>query len=463
MLLCDKCDRGFHTFCLNPPLRAMPPKTVDWFCGDCQELEYTLQPPTYPSAQHGEPTEKATPLCGLCHTPASSRLITCRSCEGVFHPSCLGIYKSAYTAGEFVCAPCSLLAANVVGPVHPKASAAAHMLVHLKGSRVQESSMDTYASALHRFIHFTTEICGKPLREVMPPGRNGVVSTDLVLLFLGYAATRYKLNTIKVTISALVDWHKSKNAPSDTVAHGHPEIKAVLQSIKVHQGPEGKPIGKVGLPLPMLKLLLRYLHDKQSTEPAMSDLYTRDAVWLCLGFFGMLRRSEIIALRLNDVSFTPLPSPHITLRIRSSKADKASHGAMVVISATSASGVEILRRVAALTLRLKELGAEAHHPLIPAWDYTSYSLNLPVPLANGQALATRLKLHLANIKASYPLVDINVSDYSMHSLRRGGVVAAWQAGVPVEQFKAHGRWASSAVQAYMVPTKDILIGVTASF
>jgi hypothetical protein len=136
---------------------------------------------------------------------------------------------------------------------------------------------------------------------------------------------------------------------------------------------------------------------------------------------------------------------------------------MVVISATSASGVEILRRVAALTLRLKELGAEAHHPLIPAWDYTSYSLNLPVPLANGQALATRLKLHLANIKASYPLVDINVSDYSMHSLRRGGVVAAWQAGVPVEQFKAHGRWASSAVQAYMVPTKDILIGVTASF
>ncbi len=75
-------------------------------------------------------------------------------------------------------------------------------------------------------------------------------------------------------------------------------------------------------------------------------------------------------------------------------------------------------------------------------------------------MVTRLKLHLSNIKSPYPSVDFNVSDYSMHSLRRGGVVAAWQAGVPVEQFKAHGRWAAVG---YMLPTKDILIGVTASF
>ena len=24
MLLCDRCDRGFHTFCLMPPLKAIP-------------------------------------------------------------------------------------------------------------------------------------------------------------------------------------------------------------------------------------------------------------------------------------------------------------------------------------------------------------------------------------------------------------------------------------------------------
>ncbi|KAJ2710567.1 hypothetical protein H4R19_003685, partial [Coemansia spiralis] len=33
MLICDGCDRGFHMFCLNPPLRAIP--SNDWYCDSC--------------------------------------------------------------------------------------------------------------------------------------------------------------------------------------------------------------------------------------------------------------------------------------------------------------------------------------------------------------------------------------------------------------------------------------------
>ena len=33
MLLCDGCDRGYHTFCLNPPLARAP--LASWFCPDC--------------------------------------------------------------------------------------------------------------------------------------------------------------------------------------------------------------------------------------------------------------------------------------------------------------------------------------------------------------------------------------------------------------------------------------------
>ncbi|CAI7783834.1 unnamed protein product [Closterium sp. NIES-53] len=33
MLLCDRCDRGWHLFCLSPPLSTVPPGT--WFCQDC--------------------------------------------------------------------------------------------------------------------------------------------------------------------------------------------------------------------------------------------------------------------------------------------------------------------------------------------------------------------------------------------------------------------------------------------
>ncbi|GER34291.1 PHD finger family protein [Striga asiatica] len=33
LLLCDKCDRGFHLFCLRPPLSAVPKGR--WFCPSC--------------------------------------------------------------------------------------------------------------------------------------------------------------------------------------------------------------------------------------------------------------------------------------------------------------------------------------------------------------------------------------------------------------------------------------------
>jgi [histone H3]-trimethyl-L-lysine4 demethylase len=33
MLLCDGCDTGYHTFCLDPPLKSIP--KYDWYCAQC--------------------------------------------------------------------------------------------------------------------------------------------------------------------------------------------------------------------------------------------------------------------------------------------------------------------------------------------------------------------------------------------------------------------------------------------
>eukprot|EP01088_Endostelium_zonatum_P011929 TRINITY_DN26086_c0_g1_i1.p1 TRINITY_DN26086_c0_g1~~TRINITY_DN26086_c0_g1_i1.p1 ORF type:complete len:226 (-),score=17.52 TRINITY_DN26086_c0_g1_i1:47-724(-) len=33
ILLCDKCDEGFHMYCLSPPLETIP--QGDWFCSTC--------------------------------------------------------------------------------------------------------------------------------------------------------------------------------------------------------------------------------------------------------------------------------------------------------------------------------------------------------------------------------------------------------------------------------------------
>jgi [histone H3]-lysine27 N-methyltransferase len=34
LMLCDGCDRGYHTFCLRPVLPRVP--AGDWFCAACR-------------------------------------------------------------------------------------------------------------------------------------------------------------------------------------------------------------------------------------------------------------------------------------------------------------------------------------------------------------------------------------------------------------------------------------------
>ena len=33
ILLCDLCDKGWHMFCLRPPLKSIP--KGEWYCPDC--------------------------------------------------------------------------------------------------------------------------------------------------------------------------------------------------------------------------------------------------------------------------------------------------------------------------------------------------------------------------------------------------------------------------------------------
>ena len=38
LVICDNCDRGFHTNCHNPPI-DLNEHTGDWFCSECQGEE----------------------------------------------------------------------------------------------------------------------------------------------------------------------------------------------------------------------------------------------------------------------------------------------------------------------------------------------------------------------------------------------------------------------------------------
>uniref|UniRef100_A0A7I4YQ36 PHD and RING finger domain-containing protein 1 n=1 Tax=Haemonchus contortus TaxID=6289 RepID=A0A7I4YQ36_HAECO len=57
LLICDQCDRGFHTFCLTPPLDAVP-TSEQWFCPRCEESRM-MQPS---SSRRSEPSARAIRL-----------------------------------------------------------------------------------------------------------------------------------------------------------------------------------------------------------------------------------------------------------------------------------------------------------------------------------------------------------------------------------------------------------------
>lgn len=336
----------------------------------------------------------------------------------------------------------------------------AHRLVWLKAQSTQASTQATYASSMHRFVYWATEVMGLKLCEALPPHPGQGVNAVQIEMFIAWATTKYAHATIELTISALANWHKSKGLPPGEFVRT-PQVTELLKTVKKVQGPAGMPTGKLGMPRPLLRLLIGYLAEQGRQDPAKQALYLRDTTWLVMGYFGMLRRSEIIGIRMKDITFiTKSGAPsHVDVFIHRSKTDRVGHGATITLTATTKDDIHIYDLIARWHNLMTDLGAQPSGPLFSSWDLDQWTPSL-TPLKNGQALAKRLQTYLSQLKNRYTGLRVNPQSYGMHSLRRGGVQAAWLAGVDIEKIKSHGRWRSDAVRAYMQATTDIRLMVT---
>jgi integrase len=341
------------------------------------------------------------------------------------------------------------------------AQSLAHRLVWLRAQGQSCSTRTTYASCLQRFVYWGTQVMGWRVQEVLPRLPHEGVNPLHIELFIAWAMGKYSYSTIDTTINALAAWHKAKDLePSAYVRTSR--VLDTLRAAKITLGPSGLPMGKTGMSRPMLRLLLGYLSELSRQDQSMRPIYQRDSTWLTIGYFGLLRRSEIIALRMADVTFhtdaSGAPS-HIDLLVQQSKTDRMGLGSSVLLAAKSNDNIHIYSTLQDwYTLRLRS-GAHGEDPLFTQWDPDSFSLS-SIPISNGQALAKRLKWYLTSLKVRYPTLEVNPHSYGMHSLRRGGVQAAWQAGVDIDSIKSHGRWRSTAINAYMQPTMAIRKKIT---
>jgi len=131
--------------------------------------------------------------------------------------------------------------------------------------------------------------------------------------YLASLAGSHAPSTIRRRLAALGKMHRFNDLPWNTA---HRDIQGPLQGLlRTH----GQPVQKAAaLTLPMLRQLLATC-DRSARG-------RRDRALLLIGFAGALRRSELVALRVEDVAVT---ASGLRLRIARGKTDQEGQGAEV--------------------------------------------------------------------------------------------------------------------------------------
>jgi integrase len=232
-------------------------------------------------------------------------------------------------------------------------------------------------------------------------GRAALPATpDTVQLYVAYALKREnKVSTIRRRLWAIGEMHRAQNAKSPVTE----EVRSLVASA-ARQRKEA-----VRQSSPMTPELLMQI----SRSLPKTAAGVRDRAILLLGFGAAMRRVEISALDLADVT---LNRRGVSVRIRSSKTDQKGEGRTVGVFEGKKSFTCPLRALKAwLSLRGKGAG--------PLFTRVMTGDVIGDARLSGEAVCDV-------VKRSVSLVGLDPSTYSGHALRSGSITAAVQHGVP---------------------------------
>ncbi|XP_076069056.1 bromodomain adjacent to zinc finger domain protein 2B-like isoform X3 [Oratosquilla oratoria] len=89
LLLCDGCDKGYHTHCFRPPMTNIP--DGDWYCYECVNKF----------------SESSQRHCLVCGGTEGRTLIHCSSCPRAYHTTCITPPIAKVPRSKWVCPACS--------------------------------------------------------------------------------------------------------------------------------------------------------------------------------------------------------------------------------------------------------------------------------------------------------------------------------------------------------------------
>lgn len=270
------------------------------------------------------------------------------------------------------------------------------------------NTLRAYRSGLKQFAAFCDE-------RHLPPDLRFPADPYTVAAFIVWLDGRgLKAPTISHRLTALSVMHKKGGFDDPTKATSVVEAMEGLRRQRARAGerPDRKQ--------PTSPEMLRAISDKIGH----SIFDARDWAILLLGFSGLMRRSEIAALHMEDVEWR---TDGLVLHIRMSKTDQTGEGDIVGIPPSTDSAVcpiAALRRYLAL----------AQHKDGPL--FRNHGNRIKHAGIDPRVVARAVKRLVKR-------ADLDPSKFAGHSLRAGGATAMAEAGADLGLITKHGRWKST--------------------
>lgn len=254
------------------------------------------------------------------------------------------------------------------------------------------------------------------IRHFMVSGNVLPATTESVLHYLNQQAGQLNARTLKRRLVALKHWHTYQNQADPTT---HPLIKKTLRGIARAHGkpPEKAPV----LSIEQLTQLVAELNQLQNLKTL------RDNALLQIGFFGAFRRSELVAIQWEHITFVP---EGVKILIPRSKTDPEAMGQICAIPY----GQLPLCPVTALKKWQDASGLTEGFVFRAICHGKCYSEKNLTP----KSVSTLIKKYA--VKHQWP----NAENYSGHSLRRGFATVASQRGASLGAIMRQGRWRHEA-------------------
>lgn len=284
---------------------------------------------------------------------------------------------------------------------------------------VPDNTRRAYARQWDRF----TGWCAERGRSALPATAETLAEyvTDLADAGLSPASVKQAISAVRTAHRAAGHDHQPDTRGARLVLRGHRRDRAETGQ-RVRQAP------------PVTIETLRAMIER--CDPA-TIRGLRDRLVLVLGLALMGRRSELVALNLDDVTET---AEGLEVLIRASKTDQDALGAVVAIPHGQHGDTDPVALVRAWRQLLARHGVTSGRLLRSVTRHGRIGASLTGDAVSDVVAGAAARAGLRHAER-----------YSAHSLRAGGATSAYKAGIAVSLIAEHGRWspASPVVLSYI--------------